>query len=155
MIAKVTQRTESGPSRASPTARHTRVERGMRLSPTQYAQLCMDCRRRSSSCCHPKLVPLFNESGKLVPTSRPWGHQRKARLRSGFCSARGLSNLSKVSAEHVLELNGPRLHGIHGPNDAHLAFGNNGVEHVASLPDLLDYMLHILLGDALNELVAG
>jgi len=34
----------------------------------------MNCRRRSSSCCHPKLVPLFNESGKLVPTSHRWGH---------------------------------------------------------------------------------
>jgi hypothetical protein len=28
-----------------------------------------------SSCGPPKLVPLFNESGKLVPTSRTWGHQ--------------------------------------------------------------------------------
>ena len=44
------------------------------MSPTQYARLCMDCRARSSSCCHPKLVPLFNESGKLVPTSHRWGH---------------------------------------------------------------------------------
>jgi hypothetical protein len=35
----------------------------------------MDCRRRSPSCCHPKLVPFFNENGKLVPTSHRWGHQ--------------------------------------------------------------------------------
>jgi hypothetical protein len=49
------------------------------------AQLCMDCRRRSSSCCHPKLVPLFNESGKLVPTSHRWGHRhQRARLLPGF-----------------------------------------------------------------------
>jgi hypothetical protein len=74
MIAKVTQRTEIGTLRALPTARHARVERGNRFSPTQYAQLCMDCRRRSSSCCPPKRVPLFNESGKLVPTSHRWGH---------------------------------------------------------------------------------
>ena len=51
----------------------------------QYAQLCMDCRRPSSSCGLPKLVPLFNESGKLVPTSRRWGRRhRRARLRPGF-----------------------------------------------------------------------
>ena len=43
MIAKVTQRTELGPLVALPTARHARVERGNRLSPTQHAQLCMDC----------------------------------------------------------------------------------------------------------------
>ena len=30
MIAKVTQRTELGPSRGLPTARHARVERGSR-----------------------------------------------------------------------------------------------------------------------------
>jgi hypothetical protein len=74
MLARMTNRTELGRSRTLPTARHARVERGIRLSPTQYAQLCMDCRRRSESCCRPKLVPLFNESGKLVPTSRRWGH---------------------------------------------------------------------------------
>ena len=74
MIAKVTQRTELGPLVALPTARRARVEHGNRLSPTQYAQLCMDCSRRSSSCGSPKLVPLFNKSGKLVPTSRRWGH---------------------------------------------------------------------------------
>ena len=55
-------------------ARHARVERTNWVSPTQYARLCMDCRARSSSCCHPKLVSLFNESGKLVPTSHRWGH---------------------------------------------------------------------------------
>jgi hypothetical protein len=38
----------------------------------------MDCRRRSSSCGLPKLVPLFNESGKLVPTSHRWGHHSPA-----------------------------------------------------------------------------
>jgi hypothetical protein len=78
MIAKVAKRIELGPLRALRTARHARVDRGIRLSPAQCAQLCMDCRRRSSSCCHPKLVPLFNESGNLVPTSHRWGHHLAA-----------------------------------------------------------------------------
>jgi len=39
-------------------------------------------RLQSSSCCPPKLVPRFNESGKLVPTSRRWGHgHQRVRLR--------------------------------------------------------------------------
>ena len=37
MIARVTKRTELGPLRALPAARHARVERGMRLSPAQGA----------------------------------------------------------------------------------------------------------------------
>jgi len=39
MIAKGTQRTELGPSRGLPTARHARVERGSRVRPSQCAQL--------------------------------------------------------------------------------------------------------------------
>ena len=39
MIAKVTQRTELGPSRGLPTARHARVARGGRVRPAQCAQL--------------------------------------------------------------------------------------------------------------------
>ncbi len=76
MIAKVTQPTELGPLRTLPMARHAGVERGIGLSPGQHALPSIDCRRRSSSCCHPKLVPVFNESGKLVPTSRRWGHHQ-------------------------------------------------------------------------------
>jgi hypothetical protein len=60
---------------ALPTARYARIERGNRLGPTQHAQLSRDCCRRSSSCCSPKPVPLFNESGEFVPTSRTWGHR--------------------------------------------------------------------------------
>ncbi|NOQ83672.1 MAG: hypothetical protein GQ551_06655 [Myxococcales bacterium] len=37
----MTQRTELGPSRALPTARQARVERGIRHSPTQCAQLTL------------------------------------------------------------------------------------------------------------------
>jgi len=56
-----------------------------RQPPSPYAPLCLDCRRRSSSRYHPKLVPLFNESGKLVPTSHRWGHlHQRARLRPGL-----------------------------------------------------------------------
>ena len=85
MSEPVTEGTELGPLRVLPMARHARVERGNGLSPTQYAQLCMDCRRRRSSCSRPKLVPLFNESGKLVPTSHRWGHRhQRARLLPGF-----------------------------------------------------------------------
>jgi len=57
-----------------------------RQPPSPYTQLRMDCRRRSSSCCHPKLIPICNESGKLVPTSRRWGHQKKPGLRTGHSS---------------------------------------------------------------------
>ena len=42
MIAKVTQRTELGPLRALPTVRRARIERGMRLSLAQCAQLTPD-----------------------------------------------------------------------------------------------------------------
>ena len=41
MIAKVTQRTELGPLRALPTIRQARIERGMRLSLAQCAQLML------------------------------------------------------------------------------------------------------------------
>ena len=41
MMAKVTQRTELGPPRALPTVRQARIERGMRLSLTQCAQLML------------------------------------------------------------------------------------------------------------------
>jgi hypothetical protein len=41
-------------------------------------------RARSSSCGHPKLVPLFNESGKLVPTSHRWGHSESPVFGPGF-----------------------------------------------------------------------
>ena len=41
MIAKVTQRTELGPLRALPTVRQARIERGMRLSLAQCAQLTL------------------------------------------------------------------------------------------------------------------
>jgi hypothetical protein len=40
MSERVTERTQLGPLRALPTARHARVEHGNRLSPMQYAQLC-------------------------------------------------------------------------------------------------------------------
>ena len=40
-IAKVTKRTELGPLRALPTARHARVERAFRLSPLQCAHLTL------------------------------------------------------------------------------------------------------------------
>ena len=96
MIAKVSQPTELGPLRALPTARHAQVDRGIRLSPAQYAQLRMDCRRRSSSCCHPKLVPLFNESGKLVPTSHRWGHQDGHVIRQ--CTKPGETSRGYVSS---------------------------------------------------------
>jgi hypothetical protein len=39
MSERVTERTQLGPLRALPTARHARVEHGNRLSPMQYAQL--------------------------------------------------------------------------------------------------------------------
>ena len=58
----------------------------IRLSPPECAQLCITCRRRSASCCRPKLVPLFNESGKLVPTRHHWGHRhQRVRLWPVFC----------------------------------------------------------------------
>ncbi len=41
MMAKVTQRTELGPLRALPTVRQARIERGMRLSLAQCAQLTL------------------------------------------------------------------------------------------------------------------
>ena len=41
MIAKVPQRTELGPLRALPTIRQARIERGMRLSLAQCAQLML------------------------------------------------------------------------------------------------------------------
>jgi hypothetical protein len=41
MIAKVTQRRELGPLRALPTVREARIERGMRLSLAQCAQLTL------------------------------------------------------------------------------------------------------------------
>ena len=41
MMAKVTQRTELGPLPALPTVRHARIERSMRLSPEQCAQLTL------------------------------------------------------------------------------------------------------------------
>ena len=41
MIARVTQRTELGPLRALPTVRQARIERGVRLSLTQCAQLML------------------------------------------------------------------------------------------------------------------
>jgi len=47
MIVRVTKRTKLRPSRALPTARRARVERGNRLGPAKYAPLSMDCRRRS------------------------------------------------------------------------------------------------------------
>jgi len=37
----------------------------------------------SRSCGPPKLVPLFNESGKLVPTSHRWGHQHQSPASDG------------------------------------------------------------------------
>ena len=66
----------SGDDRKGDPPDRTRTLRcvGNRLSTMHYAQLCTDCRRRSPSCGPPKLVPLFNESGKLVPTSHRWGH---------------------------------------------------------------------------------
>lgn len=82
MIAKVIKRTELGPLVALPTARHAGLKRGNRLSPVQSAQLCLDCRRRSSSRGHPQLVPLFNESGKSVPTSRRRGHPKSQGIAS-------------------------------------------------------------------------
>ncbi|HET6418056.1 MAG TPA: hypothetical protein VFG22_17305 [Polyangiales bacterium] len=42
MIPKATKRTELGLLVALLTARHARVERGNRASPTQHAQLRMD-----------------------------------------------------------------------------------------------------------------
>ena len=42
MIVKVTQRTELGPLVALPTARHARLDRGMRLRLAQCAQLTPD-----------------------------------------------------------------------------------------------------------------
>ena len=112
MIAKVTQRTEFGPLVALPTARRARVEHGNRLSPTQSAQLCMDCSRRSSSCGSPKLVPLFNESGKLVPTSHRWGHQQEAWLRPGFFYRnRGIPESPGIPARFNCAVDGvPRRH---------------------------------------------
>ena len=59
-----------------------------------------------------------------------------------------------LSAEHILEPNRPRLHGIYAPDDAHLAFGNHCVKQLAPLSNFLDHMLHVLLGNPLNELVA-
>ena len=41
MVAKVTQRTELGALRALPTVRQARIERGMRLSLAQCAQLML------------------------------------------------------------------------------------------------------------------
>jgi hypothetical protein len=41
MTAKVTQRTELGPLVALPTARHARLDRGMRLRLAQCAQLML------------------------------------------------------------------------------------------------------------------
>jgi hypothetical protein len=85
MIAKVTERTELGPLRTLPMARHARAERGNRLSPAQRAQPSIDRRRRSSSIGPPKPVPLFNENGKLVPTLHRWGHRhQRARLWPGL-----------------------------------------------------------------------
>jgi hypothetical protein len=42
------------------------------------------------SCGLPEGVPVTQEDNDGVPTSDRWGHQRKARLRPGFSSARGL-----------------------------------------------------------------
>ena len=73
MMAKVTQRTELGPSRA-PTARHTRVERGIRLRPAQWAQLTLkpdaawdrDFRSGCASCVA-MMQPADHREGDDVP----------------------------------------------------------------------------------------
>jgi hypothetical protein len=63
MIAKVVKRAELGPLRALPTVRHARNERGIRLSPVQYAQLRMDCLQQEPdeglevATLHPLAVP--------------------------------------------------------------------------------------------------
>ena len=53
-----------------------------------------------------------------------------------------------------MELNGPPLHGVHGSDNAHLAFGDHCVKHLASVSNLLDYTLYVLLGNPLNEFIA-
>ena len=90
MIAKVTQRTELGPLVALPTARHARVERGNRLSPTQHAQLCMDCHVEARHAA-------IRSSPHSSMKAENWFQLRivgvtiiKARLRPGFFFAGGL-----------------------------------------------------------------
>jgi len=74
MMAKVTQRTELGPLRALPTVRQARIERGMRLSLTQCAQLMLasdvawdrDCGSGGASCVA-MMQPADHREGDDLP----------------------------------------------------------------------------------------
>jgi hypothetical protein len=74
-MAKVTQRTELGPSRALPTVRQARIKRGTRLSPAQCAQLTLtpdvawdrDSRSGCASCVA-MMQPADHREGDDLPS---------------------------------------------------------------------------------------
>jgi len=97
MIAKATQRIELGPLGVLPTTRHARFALQQPPQPCAARAAVHGLRRRSSTWGPPKLVPLFNESRKLVPTSRRWGHRHhRARLRPGFFYRRAQRGVQKA-----------------------------------------------------------